>query len=82
MTFKTFVVAIIQFLNTSVIPLLLSLAFLVVLWGIAQYFFLKREDPKARTEGMQFMVWGLVGLAVIVSMWGLVGVLLSSFGLS
>ena len=81
MTFRTFVEAIIAFFDSIVIPLLFFTAFLLFLWGIVRYFFLNREDPKARAEGVQFMVWGVVGLTVIVSMWGLVRILLTTFGL-
>ena len=81
MTFREFVESLIQFLNTSIVPLLFALMLLVFLWGVFQYFFIKREDPAARTEGTQFMLWGIIGLAVVTSMWGLVNFLLDSFGI-
>lgn len=79
MTFREFVAALIEFFNGSVIPLLFAVMLLVFLWGIFQYFFIKREDPAARKEGAQFMMWGVIGIAVVVSMWGLVSLLLGSF---
>jgi hypothetical protein len=82
MTFKNLVGELIQFFNGAVIPLLFSLIFLVFLWGLVQYFFIKREDPKSRAEGLQFMLWGIIGMAVVVSMWGLTKMLLSSFGIN
>ena len=81
MTFREFVESIIQLLNTSIVPLLFALMLLVFLWGVFQYFFIQREDPAARAEGTQFMLWGIIGLAVVTSMWGLVNLLLSSFGI-
>ncbi len=81
MTFLEFVKSLIGFFNESVIPLLFALMFFVFLWGIFQYFFIKREDPAARAEGAQFMVWGIIGFAVVISMWGLVRILLKSFGI-
>jgi len=79
MTFRNFVETLLQFFNETVVPLLAALIFFVFLWGIVQYFFIKREDPAARAEGTQFMLWGLIGLAVVISMWGLVNLLLNSF---
>tara|TARA_B100000508_G_scaffold60333_1_gene47262 strand:- start:306412 stop:306663 length:252 start_codon:yes stop_codon:yes gene_type:complete len=81
MTFKIFVELLIKFFNESVIPLLFALMFFIFLWGIFQYFFIKREDPNARSEGAQFMMWGIIGFAVVISMWGLVRILLKSFGI-
>jgi len=81
MTFRTFVTALIDFFNTAVIPLLLSLVLLIFMWGIVRYFFIKREDPASRVEGAKFMMWGVIAFAVIVSMWGLVSLLLNSFGI-
>ncbi|MBL1434329.1 hypothetical protein COB87_002050 [Candidatus Wolfebacteria bacterium] len=81
MTFKMFVTALIDFFNTAVIPLLMSLVLLIFMWGVVQYFFIKKEDPEARIEGAKFMMWGVIAFAVIVSMWGLVSLLLNSFGI-
>tara|TARA_B100000745_G_scaffold291264_1_gene230872 strand:- start:16282 stop:16533 length:252 start_codon:yes stop_codon:yes gene_type:complete len=81
MTFKEFVTSLINFFDTSVIPLLFAIMFFIFLWGIFQYFFIKREDPAARSEGAQFMLWGIIGFAVVISMWGLVRLLLGSFGI-
>lgn len=81
MTFRTLVEAIIEFFNATVIPLLVSATFLIFLWGIVQYFFIKKDDPKARAEGVQFMLWGVISFTVIISMWGFVTILLNTFGL-
>jgi len=80
MTFLDVVTALMGFFNDSVIPLLFALMFFIFLWGVFQYFFIKREDPAARAEGGQFMLWGVIGFAVVISMWGFVGLLLRSFG--
>lgn len=81
MTFREFVDALIAFFNGSVIPLLISVMALIFFWGVFNYFFLKRDDAKARSEGAQFMMWGIIGFAVVVSMWGLVRILLGTFGI-
>lgn len=81
MTFRTLVESLIAFFNTTVIPLLVFTTLLFFLWGVVNYFFLNQNDPKKRAEGVQFMLWGVIGLTVIVSMWGLVRILLNTFGL-
>jgi hypothetical protein len=53
-------------LISSVIPVLASLTLLVFLWGITK-FIMKTGDQKAVDEGKKLMIWGLVGLFVMMS---------------
>lgn len=64
----------------GVIPLLFSLAVVGFIWGIIQYF-LNPDNEEKRKAGKSFMIWGLIALFVMVSVWGLVGVLGETFGL-
>jgi len=50
----------------SIVPLLASLAFLVFLWGIAK-FISNSGDAKTHADGKMMMVWGLVGLFIMMS---------------
>lgn len=63
-----------------VVPLLFSLATVGFLWGIIQYF-LNPDNEEGRKKGKSYMVWGLLALFVMISMWGLVGVLTKTFGI-
>ncbi len=64
-----------------VIPVLIGGAVIVFFWGIVK-FVAHADDEKAVTEGKQFIIWGLVGLFVIVAMWSLVGYIQRSLGLN
>lgn len=57
-------------LISYVIPVLISLGVLAFMWGIVMYLFGKNKD-----EGRMFMVWGVIALFVMTSVWGLVGIL-------
>lgn len=59
--------------------LLVSVALLVFLWGVV-VFITNAGDEKARSEGRTKILWGIVGLAVIVSMWGVVNLLRTMVG--
>ncbi len=59
-------------LNT-IVPILITLAVVYFIWGVVQYVLGSSED--AKKEGRDRMIWGLIGLAVIVSIWGLVAIL-------
>lgn len=65
----------------SLWPLLLTLAVIVFIIGVVKYIAGADEEAK-RTEGRNFMIYGLVALFVMVSVWGLVGVIQGTFGLS
>ena len=67
--------------NTVVVPLIFALAFAVFIWGIVDYFFLNYSNETKREEGKQFILWGIVGMVVLLSVWGLVAILLSTLGL-
>ncbi len=58
----------------TIIPTLVALALALFLWGCVQ-FIMSAGDEKVRGEGKQKMMWGIVGLFVIVSVWGLVALI-------
>ena len=59
--------------------LLFILATVSFIWGVIQYF-LNAENEEKRKKGKSFMLWGIIALFVMVSVWGLVGVLSNTFG--
>jgi hypothetical protein len=58
--------------NDYLVPVLIAIAFIVFLFGVYKYFILGAADEKSRTDGKQFVLWGVIGLVVILSVWGLV----------
>ncbi|OGG76434.1 hypothetical protein A2950_00835 [Candidatus Kaiserbacteria bacterium RIFCSPLOWO2_01_FULL_55_19] len=72
---------IIGVVNNILVPVLMAIAFIVFLWGVYKYFILGAADEKSRTEGRHFSLWGIIGFIIILSMWGLVNLLMGTFGL-
>ena len=62
----------------AIVPLLVALAVVGFVYGVIKYF-LNPENEEKRKNGKSFMLWGLVTLFVIVSIWGLVGILSNTF---
>lgn len=75
--FFTFVVS---FINTVAIPLVFALAFIFFLFGIFQYFIAGGANEEKRETGKKFLIWGIIALAVMSSVWGLVNAVRSTFG--
>jgi len=62
------------------IAFLMALAVVYFLYGV--YKFISGYDNEtARTEGKQHMIWGVVGLAIMVSVYGLLSVLKETISL-
>lgn len=74
--------SIVLLINQVFVPVLFAVAFLVFLYGVYKYFILGAAEEKSREEGRQFVLWGLIGFAAILSVWGLVNVILNTFGLT
>lgn len=75
--------AIFQFLMSVMdraIAVLISLAVLAVLWGILTYFF--KYSPEKRKEANAFIIYGLLSLFVITSLWGFVSLFGSVLGIN
>ena len=68
----------IQILNIIVIPLLLVIATLVFIWGVIQYIIAGTSEQRKK-EGQNLIKWGLIGLLVIVAMWGFVKIIGTTF---
>lgn len=60
--------------NFVLVPILMAIAFIVFLWGVYKYFIQGASDEKSRTDGRQFVLWGVLGFVVITSVWGVVNI--------
>lgn len=74
--------AIVTFIANTVrtlIPVAFGLAVLYFFYGIAKYVS-SAGDPKKADEGKSIMIYGVIAIAVMASIWGLVGWLQNLFG--
>ena len=61
----------------QVTVLLISLAVVWIIISVVRYLII--QGPEQRKEGGMRILWGVVGLFVILSIWGLVSILTNSF---
>ena len=64
-------------INTYLIPIAFALALLYFFWGVAKYI---RSAGEEKEEGRKILVWGVVALFVMTSIWGLVRFIQGEFG--
>ncbi|MFA6523915.1 MAG: hypothetical protein WC264_01345 [Candidatus Paceibacterota bacterium] len=67
-------------ISKSVIPLIFALAIASFIWGVVQYV-INNDDEAKKAKGKMFMIWGIIALTVMVSVWGLVSILGNTFGI-
>lgn len=72
---------IIWMINSVLVPVLVAIAFIVFLWGVYKYFIYGADNEADRAKGKQFVMWGIIGFVVILSVWGLVAMVANTFGL-
>ena len=63
------------------IPVFFGIAIIYFFWGLAK-FIRSAGDPKAASEGKGIMIWGILAIAVMASMWGLVAWLGTTIGVT
>ena len=76
-TFKTVVEKVLIVFNSAV-KALIGLAVFLLAFGIFRYIN-AGADPKRRIEGGKLLMWGIISVFVMVSLWGLVNILLNTF---
>jgi len=67
-------------LLTTVVPVLIALGVVYFVWGIITYVI--SSDEEAKKAGRDRIIFGIIGLAVIIAVWGLVRILTNTFGVS
>jgi len=65
----------------AIVTLLIGLGLVFFLWGVVKYVTAGADESKA-TEGRNLMIYGIISLAVMVSVWGLVKILTSTLNLT
>jgi uncharacterized membrane protein YfcA len=61
-----------------IIPILITFAVIYFIWGVISYVIAK--DEEARKESRDKIIYGVIGIFVIVAIWGLVGFLSTTLG--
>ncbi len=62
----------------TLIPIAFGLALLFFFWGIAKYIW---GSGSGKEEGKQIMVWGVIAVFVMSTIWGIVAFISDSFGI-
>ena len=64
------------------IGLVVLLAILAFFWGLVQYFFKSKGSDEDRKAATKLMIYGILAIFVMVSIWGLIRLLQTTFGVT
>jgi len=67
--------------NSVLIPLAFAVCLLYFFWGVAKYIRTGAGSDKAAEEGKRVMIWGIVGLFVAFSVWGIISFIQSELSI-
>jgi hypothetical protein len=73
------IVADIYALVKGIIPIIFAIAIIYFFWGLV-VFLRGAGDPKVQEAGRNQMIWGIVAIAVMLSIYGIVGWLQTTLG--
>ncbi|OHA89450.1 MAG: hypothetical protein A3C70_02950 [Candidatus Zambryskibacteria bacterium RIFCSPHIGHO2_02_FULL_43_14] len=62
------------------LPIVVGLALLAFFWGLVKFIFAQGNE-ESKADAKKIMLWGLIALFVMVSVWGLVNFIGSAFGI-
>lgn len=70
-----------RFILNPLIGLLFFVALLVFLWGVFR-FVANASSEDARETGKRNMMWGILGMFIMVSVYGIIRLVLGTFGIT
>ncbi len=80
MSISEFLARIAEIILNPLIVFGFAVAFLFFFWGIFS-FVASQDDSSARDKGKEHMKWGLIGLIIMISVFGIINLILNTFGL-
>lgn len=74
-----FVKSVDRYIVNPLILLLFALAVLIFLYGVLEFLLGQASDEK-KTTGKSHMLWGIVGIVIMLGVWTLLGLVMSTLG--
>ncbi|MCF7834250.1 MAG: pilin [Candidatus Pacebacteria bacterium] len=68
-----------QIINPAIV-LMFALATVIFLFGVFK-FISKADQEEGRTDGKNSMLWGVLGMTIMIGVWFLLGVIIETFGI-
>ncbi len=73
---------ILGFINTTIIPFTLGVAFLIFLINAVRFFVIGGDNTESQENARSLALYGIGAFVLILSLWGIVNLLANGFGLN
>ena len=70
-----------QYVWSPVAKVIFAAGFFLFLWGLVKFLW-DIEEGSGQNEGKQHMFWGVIGMFIMVSIWGIISLILNTFGIN
>lgn len=72
----------VDYIVNPAILLLFATGFFLFMWGLVTFLWnLESGASEANSNGKQHMLWGIIGMLIMVSVYGIVGLIENTFGI-
>lgn len=68
-----------QVIINPIIGIIFALAVILFFYGVAKFLFYSENDDK-RKEGRSHMIWGVIGMFIMVSVFGIIRLIMNTLG--
>lgn len=79
-SFDEFILNINKLIINPLIMLLFALAVVFFLYGVFE-FISNQEDEEAKTKGKSHMIWGIVGITIMMGVFTIMNIILNTFNI-
>jgi uncharacterized membrane protein YidH (DUF202 family) len=69
-----------EIILNPVIVLLFTVALLIFFWGVFE-FVRNTSDEQGRSDGQRHMLWGIIGMFIMLAAFGIIRIILATFGI-
>ena len=76
-TAEKFVDGVVQAIVNPLIAILFAVAIVIFFWGLVQFIYSQGD----KEEGKQHMLWGVIGVFIMLSAYGILKIFTNSFGI-
>jgi hypothetical protein len=66
-------------INSALVQIAISFAVVYFIWGVVQYV-LNADNVEERKKSKQVMLWGIIAIFVIISVWGIINFFRTTLG--
>jgi hypothetical protein len=80
MPVSTLVAKITTAIINPIIALIFAAGFLVFVWGVVQFLAGLAQNSEAADEGKQHMLWGVIGMAIMIAATGILRMIANTIG--